>query len=59
LREIARANATRRSLFIGTTHLEARQPVVDMGAIAVRGNAAAPDLFRKVRGCFHPALDAP
>jgi predicted acylesterase/phospholipase RssA len=49
LREIARAYATGRLLFIGTTNLDARQPVVwDMGAIATRGDAAALDLFRKV-----------
>jgi predicted acylesterase/phospholipase RssA len=49
LREVARAYATGRLLFIGTTNLDARQPVVwDMGAIAARGDAAALDLFRKV-----------
>jgi hypothetical protein len=49
LREVARAYATGRLLFIGTTNLDARQPVVwDMGAIATRGDAAALDLFRKV-----------
>jgi predicted patatin/cPLA2 family phospholipase len=49
LREVARAYAIGRLLFIGTTNLDARQPVVwDMGAIAARGDAAALDLFRKV-----------
>ena len=49
LRDVARAYATGRLLFIGTTNLDARQPVVwDMGAIAAHGDAAALDLFRKV-----------
>jgi hypothetical protein len=49
LREIARAYATGRLLFISTTNLDARQPVVwDMGAIAAHDDAAALDLFRKV-----------
>jgi len=64
LREVARAYATGRLLFIGTTNLDARQPVVwDMGAIAARGDAAALDLFRKVMlasasipGVFPPVM---
>ena len=64
LREVARAYAVGRLLFIGTTNLDARQPVVwDMGAIATRGDAAALDLFRKVMlastsipGIFPPVM---
>jgi predicted acylesterase/phospholipase RssA len=64
LREVARAYAMGRLLFIGTTNLDARQPVVwDMGAIATRGDAAALDLFRKVMlastsipGVFPPVM---
>ena len=49
LHEVARAYAAGRLLFVGTTNLDARQPVVwNMGAIAARGDAAALDLFRKV-----------
>jgi Patatin-like phospholipase len=49
LREVARAYSEGRLLFVATTNLDARQPVVwDMGAIAARGDAAALDLFRKV-----------
>jgi len=64
LREVARAYATGRLLFIGTTNLDAREPVVwDMGAIASRGDASALDLFRKVMlastsipGVFPPVM---
>jgi predicted patatin/cPLA2 family phospholipase len=64
LREVARAYATGRLLFIGTTNLDARQAVVwNMGAIAARGDRAALDLFRKVMlastsipGVFPPVM---
>jgi predicted acylesterase/phospholipase RssA len=64
LRDVARAYAMGRLLFIGTTNLDARQPVVwDMGAIATRGDASALDLFRKVilastsiPGAFPPVM---
>jgi len=64
LREVARAYASGRLLFIATTNLDARQPVVwDMGAIATRGDGAALDLFRKVMlastsipGVFPPVM---
>lgn len=60
----ARAYATGRLLFIGTTNLDARQPAVwDIGAIATRGDAAALDLFSKVMlastsvpGVFPPVM---
>lgn len=49
LRDVARAYAKGRLLFIGTTNLDARQLVVwDMGAIASRADAAALSLFRKI-----------
>jgi predicted acylesterase/phospholipase RssA len=64
LRNVARAYAQGRLLFIGTTDLDARQLVVwDMGAIASRGDAAALDLFRKIMlastaipGVFPPVM---
>ena len=49
LRDVARAYAKGRLLFIGTTNLDARQLVIwDMGAIASRADAAALGLFRKI-----------
>jgi predicted acylesterase/phospholipase RssA len=49
LRDVARAYAKGRLLFIGTTDLDARQLVIwDMGAIASRADAAALGLFRKI-----------
>jgi hypothetical protein len=49
LRDVAKAYAAGRLLYIGTTNLDARRLVVwDMGAIASSGHPGAPDLFRKV-----------
>jgi predicted acylesterase/phospholipase RssA len=64
LREVACAYATGRLLFIGTTDLDAGEPVVwDMGAIAARGDSVALDLFRQVMlasaaipGVFPPVM---
>jgi predicted acylesterase/phospholipase RssA len=64
MREVARAYAQGRLLFIATTDLDARQLVVwNMGAIASRGDAAALDLFRKIMlastaipGVFPPVM---
>jgi len=64
MRDIARAYAQGRLLFIGTTDLDARQLVVwDMGAIASRGDAPALELFRKIMlastaipGVFPPVM---
>jgi hypothetical protein len=64
MRDVARAYAQGRLLFIGTTDLDARQLVVwNMGAIASRRDAAALVLFRKIMlastaipGVFPPVM---
>jgi predicted acylesterase/phospholipase RssA len=64
MRDVARAYAQGRLLFIGTTDLDARQLVVwDMGAIASHGDASALELFRKIMlastaipGVFSPVM---
>lgn len=64
LREIAEEHAKGRILLIGTTHLDARRPVIwDMGKIAASGDPGAADLFRSlmiasaaIPGAFPPVL---
>lgn len=64
LAKIAAEYAKGRSLFIGTTDLDAEQPVIwDMGAIASSKNPHALDLFRKIMlastslpGLFPPVM---
>ena len=49
LREIAAEHAKGRRLYIGTTELESRRPVIwDMGEIATRGTLEDLILFRKI-----------
>ncbi len=49
LREVGAWHARGRRLYVGTTELESRRPVVwDLGAVAYRGTPADLDLFRKV-----------
>src|SRR5262245_38437232 len=49
LHAVAAGHAEGRRLFVGTTSLDARRLVVwDMGEIAVRGDAEALNLFRKI-----------
>ncbi len=47
--DVAKAHATGRRLYVGTTNLDARKLVIwDMGAIASRGTPEAYALYRKV-----------
>lgn len=49
LEAIAQEHASGRMLYIGTTHLDAQQPVFwDMGAIAASGHPEALEIFQKV-----------
>jgi Patatin-like phospholipase len=62
LREVAKAHAAGRRLYVGTTNLDARRLVIwDMGAIASGGGPEALDLFRKVMlaSCSVPGLFPP
>ncbi len=62
LRAIAKAHVEGRRLFIGTTNLDTRRPVVwDMGEIAMRGDDEALALFRKVllASCSIPGFFPP
>ncbi|HEV8201152.1 MAG TPA: patatin-like phospholipase family protein [Candidatus Polarisedimenticolia bacterium] len=64
LRKIAAEYAKGRLLLIGTTDLDARQPVIwNMGAIATNGSPRALDLFRSILlasaaipGAFPPSM---
>jgi hypothetical protein len=47
--EVARAHATGRRLYVGTTNIDTRRLVIwDMGAIASRGTPESLDLYRKI-----------
>jgi hypothetical protein len=62
LKAIAKAHMQGRRLFIGTTNLDTRRPVVwDMGEIACRGDGEALKLFRKVllASCSIPGFFPP
>jgi hypothetical protein len=64
LAAVANEHRKGRRLLIGTTHLDAQRPVIwNMGAIAVRGDQNAIELFRKIilasvsfPGIFPPVL---
>lgn len=49
LAAVARAHAAGRRLYVGTTNIDTRRPVIwDMGAVAASGRADAKDLYRKI-----------
>ena len=62
LAAVAKAHVEGRRLFIGTTNLDTRRPVVwDMGEIALRGDDQSLTLFRKVllASCTIPGFFPP
>jgi predicted patatin/cPLA2 family phospholipase len=62
LHAVAKAHTEGRRLFVGTTNLDTRRPVVwDMGEIATRGDDQALALFRKVllASCTIPGFFPP